>query len=365
MLHGCAFLQAIELSHRDLKPENLALDDSGQLKIIDFGFAKDISELIKKANEGTHVPTKFNMTIGGTPDYMAPELINSLKEKNPSIIKINSFKTDVFSFGLIILEIGTLYSIDHKIDLNLLDESINTMTKEFKENYHGLKGSERKIFKQIFALIQQATQIDDKNRPDFLNLFQQYINFYKNPEKTILHIFIEGLSPENTEIFKKETELISMTSASSINKKILNIGQLKKKLESPNFEEISAYEEKLTNYEKEIKTLKELLDKKEIDHLEKVHNLEIEIESLKKINENLISESELKNHLEIEKLKNQLSEHETMITDLLSKENRLKDLVVEFEQKNSVFKQKEELKQEQIKFPLEVKKNLFYFHNKF
>ncbi len=51
--------------HRDLKPANLLLDSNCNIKICDFGLAKELSSR-----------TKFAQTNVGTPLYMAPEIVN-------------------------------------------------------------------------------------------------------------------------------------------------------------------------------------------------------------------------------------------------------------------------------------------------
>jgi len=50
--------------YRDLKPENLVLDTDGYLRITDFGFAKEVKDK--------------TYTICGTPDYVAPEILQGL-----------------------------------------------------------------------------------------------------------------------------------------------------------------------------------------------------------------------------------------------------------------------------------------------
>lgn len=52
------------VAYRDLKPENILIDIDGHIKLVDFGFAKQVG------NRETY-------TLCGTPDYLAPEVIHN------------------------------------------------------------------------------------------------------------------------------------------------------------------------------------------------------------------------------------------------------------------------------------------------
>jgi eukaryotic-like serine/threonine-protein kinase len=75
--------------HRDLKPSNLMLTEAGQLKLTDFGIAKDLDAT---ALTGT------GRTLG-TATYMAPEQIRG----TPEI----SHKTDLYSLGAVFYHLLT------------------------------------------------------------------------------------------------------------------------------------------------------------------------------------------------------------------------------------------------------------------
>lgn len=62
---ACAleYIHSLDIAYRDLKPENLLIDRDGHLKITDFGFAKIVRDK--------------TYTLWGTPEYLAPEIIQS------------------------------------------------------------------------------------------------------------------------------------------------------------------------------------------------------------------------------------------------------------------------------------------------
>ncbi|CAO2830811.1 unnamed protein product [Amaranthus hypochondriacus] len=72
--------------HFDIKPQNILLDKDFNVKISDFGLAKMVDR------DESQVMT----VVKGTPGYMAPELING---------RAISVKVDVYSFGMVILEL--------------------------------------------------------------------------------------------------------------------------------------------------------------------------------------------------------------------------------------------------------------------
>ena len=73
-----------DLIYRDLKPENILINKDGTLKLGDFGF-------IKKLNPGDRA-----YTFCGTPEYMAPEIIQN---------KGYSQAVDWYALGIMIYEL--------------------------------------------------------------------------------------------------------------------------------------------------------------------------------------------------------------------------------------------------------------------
>lgn len=85
---GLKFLHSKKIIYRDLKPENIGFSVRGEVRIFDFGVAKEL-----KAQDLIDPPFGYNATgLTGTRRYMAPEVLLSAPYGPPA---------DVFSFTIL------------------------------------------------------------------------------------------------------------------------------------------------------------------------------------------------------------------------------------------------------------------------
>ena len=77
--------------HRDIKPENIMLTTSGQVKVLDFGVAKNLPS----GPETSTLSTRTCAEFAGTLNYMAPEVIRE---------KESDSRADIFSLGIVFYE---------------------------------------------------------------------------------------------------------------------------------------------------------------------------------------------------------------------------------------------------------------------
>eukprot|EP01129_Flabellula_baltica_P014192 TRINITY_DN6746_c0_g2_i1.p1 TRINITY_DN6746_c0_g2~~TRINITY_DN6746_c0_g2_i1.p1 ORF type:complete len:338 (-),score=76.91 TRINITY_DN6746_c0_g2_i1:61-1074(-) len=86
ILSGLRYLHDNNQIHRDIKSDNILINERGEVKIADFGFAAQLT--VGRTNRETMV---------GTPYWMAPELIRGMPYDN---------KVDVWSLGIVCMEMA-------------------------------------------------------------------------------------------------------------------------------------------------------------------------------------------------------------------------------------------------------------------
>ncbi|XVF58888.1 hypothetical protein PTKIN_Ptkin07bG0102300 [Pterospermum kingtungense] len=155
--HGLEYLHEHcnpKIIHRDLKAANMLLDDNFEAVLGDFGLAKLVDTRL------THVTTQVRGTMG----HIAPEYLSTGK---------SSEKTDVFGYGIMLLELVTgqraidFARLEEEEDVLLLDH----IKKLLKENRiedivdGNLKTYDAEEVKTIVRVALLCTQSSPEERP--------------------------------------------------------------------------------------------------------------------------------------------------------------------------------------------------------
>lgn len=101
-----------EVVYRDLKPENILLDQDGHIKLADFGLAK----------EGVAQAAAGAQSLCGTPEYLAPEILDK---------KGHGLSSDWWNMGMVLFEMITGLPPWYTTDRQRLFHSLRFAALEF------------------------------------------------------------------------------------------------------------------------------------------------------------------------------------------------------------------------------------------
>jgi hypothetical protein len=136
------------LVHRDLKPENIFLLDDGQVKILDFGLARQLSSSEHSGATQTVAATDPG-TVMGTIGYMAPEQVRG---------QAVDARADVFAFGAVLFEmVGGARAYQR-------DTAADTMTAILTQEPPELAGSRPELSPALDRIIRHCLEKNANER---------------------------------------------------------------------------------------------------------------------------------------------------------------------------------------------------------
>jgi len=128
-----------KLIHRDVKPANVMLSKSGEVKLMDFGIARD--QML-----GDLTRTGFAV---GTPAYMPPETLGGMKADGQS---------DLYSLGVTLYE--CLAGVNPFVDA----DSSKTFAAILSGKYRPLRKVRKGVPKRLRALVERCMEKEFKKR---------------------------------------------------------------------------------------------------------------------------------------------------------------------------------------------------------
>ena len=179
ILKGLKYCHISKIAHLDIKPQNIIIDDTLNLKLIDFSISIDYRDIDKT----------IKLPYRGTKYYMAPEIINS------EVIDVNDLeKVDLFSLGVMLYNFAFCsypYESTEESNDEQIEEKMNNFVDENKLQYSKYfinflkKLLEKDIKKRIN--IRQAMEdywingakilIEEKEKLNNANIFLSYLMF--------------------------------------------------------------------------------------------------------------------------------------------------------------------------------------------
>ena len=166
LIKSLALLQKQNISHRDIKPQNILVfykdkdKKEAIYKLADFGEAKELYKGDKPTNR---------QTLRGTELYMSPILFYALRASHiMKYVKHNTYKSDVFSFGLCALFAASL-CFESLYDVRELKNnvSLKIVVNRYLRTRYSYK---------VIDFISKMLDINEATRLDFIQLQNELEN---------------------------------------------------------------------------------------------------------------------------------------------------------------------------------------------
>lgn len=165
-LNVLAFLQENCVPHQSITPAN----------ILRTGFTYKLHENSIIAC----TPSLYDQALKGQNlRYLAPELLVEVAKSNPTPPKHNSFRSDVYSLGICLLDAGVLdfgeSTLVDRSTLQIIRENLDERIKRFKQLYSP----------HLASVIEEMVSLDPRKRPDALALYQRLPSKLRSGRKKI------------------------------------------------------------------------------------------------------------------------------------------------------------------------------------
>ena len=148
VLEGIKHIHNKNIIHRDIKPSNIVIDKNDDVKLLDFGIAKD--------NDGDSLRTVVGEGVGGTPMYMSPEHVNGTQI---------TLKSDIYSLGVTLWQMLTGSAPYEGMAIGIIySKIINDDLKDIQDVY-------AHVSVRMNDIIKKATHKNPDNRYDSCSSF--------------------------------------------------------------------------------------------------------------------------------------------------------------------------------------------------
>jgi len=179
---GLEYTHNKNIIHRDIKPSNIIISYQGDVKLIDFGVAKD------------ETPSRLTITgmIVGTPSYMSPEQANGDRIGKES---------DIYALGVLLYEMAT------GIKPFLGESNTEILMRIAKGKFPSPKKYNREIPWKLLLIIKKSMRKDRSRRyanaSEMIKDLNKFIPWYEHThKKEILAQYLNKFEDKKT---KKDT----------------------------------------------------------------------------------------------------------------------------------------------------------------